>query len=135
MLRPAGHFPVIPQSDRDGDGLADAYDAAPQDAGEFVSDTNGDGFFELCNIHQFQAIGSLGSSEGSTKTLDRGVRMRRNYQLVRDLDASVIANYEPIGDCGPQGQLHDHAGSVRFSGCNRRSGPHDTRLAYLAARR
>ena len=29
--------------------------------------------------------------------------MARNYQVVRDLDASVIPNFEPIGDCGPQG--------------------------------
>ena len=90
------------QSDRDGDGLADAYDAAPEDAGEFVLDSNGDGFFEICNIHQLQAIGSLGGANGTATTLDRGVRMTRNYQLVRDLDASG-ANYEPIGDCGPQG--------------------------------
>ena len=91
------------QSDRDGDGLADAYDAAPQDAGEFVHDSNGDGFFEICNIHQFQAIGSLGGAHGAATTPGRAVRMARNYQLVRDLDASGIANYEPIGDCGPQG--------------------------------
>ena len=92
-----------PQSDRDGDSLADAFDGAPDDAGEFVLDRNGDGFFEICNIHQFQAIGSLGSADGAATSLDRAVRMARNYQLVRDLDASVIANYEPIGDCGPQG--------------------------------
>ncbi len=90
-------------SDRDGDGLADAFDAAPDDAGEFVLDTNGDGFFEICTIQQFEAIGSLGTLEGAATTLDRAVRMNRSYQLVRDLDASVIENFEPIGDCGPEG--------------------------------
>ena len=91
------------ESDLDGDGLADAYDAAPDDAGEFVVDASGDGFYEICNIQQLQAIGSLGSAEGTATTLDRNVRMARNYQLVTDLDASVIPNFEPIGDCGPQG--------------------------------
>ena len=90
-------------SDRDGDGLADAYDAAPDDAGEFVLDASGDGFYEICNIGQLEAIGNPGSAQGSATTLDRGVRMARNYQLVRDLDASAIPNFEPIGDCGPEG--------------------------------
>ena len=90
-------------SDRDGDGLADAHDAAPDDAGEFVLDASGDGFYEICNIEQLEAIGNLGSAEGSASTLERSVRMARNYQLVRDLDASVMPNFEPIGDCGPQG--------------------------------
>ena len=92
-----------PASDRDGDGLADAYDAAPDDSGEFVSDVSGDGFFEICNIQQFEAIGSLGSKDGTATTLDRTERMGRNYQVVQDLDASSIENFEPIGDCGPEG--------------------------------
>ena len=92
-----------PTSDRDGDGLADPFDAAPDNAGEFVLDSNGDGFYEICNIHQFEAIGSLGATEGNNSTLDRSTRMSRNYQVVRDLDASVIENFEPIGDCGPEG--------------------------------
>ena len=90
-------------SDFDGDGLADAYDAAPGDAGEFVLDTNADGFFEICNIRQLEAIGNLGGQDGKATTLDREVRMTRKYQLVRDLDASSIPNFEPIGDCGPEG--------------------------------
>lgn len=90
-------------TDSDNDGLADAYDAAPNDAGEFVTDVSGDGYFEICNIQQFEAIGSLGTVEGSNATLDRTNRMTRNYQVVRDLDASVIENFEPIGDCGPAG--------------------------------
>ena len=36
---------VAPDSDRDGDGLADRFDAAPDDDAEFVADTNGDGRF------------------------------------------------------------------------------------------
>ncbi|MCY4477133.1 MAG: cytochrome c [Gammaproteobacteria bacterium] len=90
-------------SDADGDGLADAYDAAPGDAGEFVLDTNADGFFEICDIRQLEAIGNLGRQDGKATTLDREVRMTRKYQLVRDLDASSIPNFEPIGDCGPEG--------------------------------
>lgn len=92
----------IAGSDRDGDGLDDVYDAAPDDAGEFVADVSGDGYFEICNIQQFEAIGSLGTKEGSVTTLDRAERMSRSYQLVRDLDASVIEKFEPIGDCGPE---------------------------------
>ena len=89
--------------DSDGDGLADAFDAAPDDPGEFVHDANGDGFFEICNIRQLEAIGSLGSAEGASTTLEREARMTRNYHLVRDLDASAVPNFEPIGDCGPEG--------------------------------
>ncbi len=90
-------------SDRDRDGLADAFDSAPDDPGEFVLDTNGDGFYEICNIRQLEAIGSLGSAEGASTVLEREARMTRNYQVVRDLDASAVANFEPIGDCGPEG--------------------------------
>ena len=90
-------------SDRDGDGLEDAYDAAPDDAGEFVVDSDGDGFFEICNIRQLEAVGNLGGGEGESTTLDRAVRMARNYRLARDLDASSVSNFEPIGDCGPAG--------------------------------
>ena len=90
-------------SDRDGDGLQDAYDAAPDDAGEFVRDSDGDGFFELCHIRQLEAVGNLGGGEGESTTLDRAVRMARKYRLARDLDASSVSNFEPIGDCGPAG--------------------------------
>jgi len=90
-------------SDRDKDGLADAFDAAPDAASEFVLDSNGDGFFEICNIQQLEAIGSLGARNGTSTTLTRLVRMSRNYQIVRDLDASHIESFEPIGDCGPEG--------------------------------
>jgi len=90
-------------TDSDNDGLADAFDAAPKDAGEFVTDASGDGFFEICSIQQFEAIGSFGAKEGASATLDRAVRMSRNYQIVRDLDASSIEAFEPIGDCGVEG--------------------------------
>lgn len=90
-------------SDQDGDGLADAYDALPNDAGEFVKDENDDGYYEICNIYQLEAIGSLGTKEGKATTLARDQRMSRNYQVVRDLDASVIERFRPIGDCGPEG--------------------------------
>lgn len=90
-------------SDRDGDGLADAYDAAPDDAGEFVRDSDADGFYEICDIRQLEAIGNLGDGEGKSTTLKRAVRLARNYRLARDLDASSVSNFEPIGDCGPAG--------------------------------
>lgn len=90
-------------SDRDGDGLEDAYDAAPDDGGEFVLDSNSDGFFEICNIRQLEAIGNLGSAQDASTTLNRAARMARNYRLARDIDASSVANFEPIGDCGPAG--------------------------------
>ena len=90
-------------ADRDGDGLADAFDAAPDNPGEFVRDSNGDGYFEICNIRQLEAIGNLGEGEGKAATLGRAARMSRKYQLARDLDASAIDNFEPIGNCGPEG--------------------------------
>ncbi len=90
-------------ADRDGDGLADAFDAAPDDAGEFAADVSGDGVYEICSIQQLEAIGALGVGEGASTTLDRTARMSRDYQIVRDLDASAIANFKPIGDCGPEG--------------------------------
>jgi cytochrome c553 len=90
-------------SDRDGDGLADAFDAAPDDAGEFAADVSGDGVFEICSIQQLEAIGALGSAEDASTPLDLATRLSRSYQIVRDLDASAIENFRPIGDCGPEG--------------------------------
>jgi len=90
-------------SDRDGDGLADAFDAAPDNAGEFVADVSGDGVFEICSAQQLEAIGALGTAEGASTSLALSERMSRKYQIVRDLDASAIANFRPIGDCGPEG--------------------------------
>ena len=55
--------------DTDRDGLVDIYDAAPQDAGEFVADTNEDGRFEICNIHQLDAISRLGTVPGKRTSL------------------------------------------------------------------
>ncbi|MBT7449480.1 MAG: hypothetical protein HN793_01525, partial [Rhodospirillaceae bacterium] len=98
------------------DGLADAFDAAPNDAGEFVTDVSGDGFYEICSIQQFEAIGSFGSKEGTSATLDRTLRMSRNYQIVRDLDASAIENFEPIGDCGVEGNCMINFDRFGFQG-------------------
>lgn len=105
-----------PDSDRDGDGLADAYDSAPDDAGEFAADASGDGFFEICNIHQLEAIGSFGVADTDSTTLERGARMARNYQIVRDLDAAAIDNFAPIGDCGPEGNCMITLGRFGFQG-------------------
>ncbi len=88
--------------DSDNDGLADGFDAAPNDAGEFSADTNGDGSYEICSIQQFEAIEALGTAEGKSTTLTRTQRLDRNYQLVQDLDASSIPNMLPIGNCGPK---------------------------------
>ncbi len=88
--------------DSDNDGLADAFDAAPDDAGEFAADANGDGSYEICHIRQFEAIEALGAARGKATTLTRAERLNRNYQLVRDLDASDVANFLPVGNCGPK---------------------------------
>ena len=90
-------------NDTDNDGLADAFDAEPDNAAEFLRDTDGDGYYEICNIQQLEAIGNLGSKDGNFSPLGRNERMNRNYQIARDLDASSIENFEPIGDCGPEG--------------------------------
>lgn len=95
--------PNIPASqDTDRDGLPDRYDAAPADASEFVRDADGDGWYEICDIRQLQAIQTLGEGPGNATGLDWATRVGRRYRLVRDLDASMIGNFEPIGNCGPQ---------------------------------
>jgi len=101
--------------DSDGDGLADRYDAAPDDLDEFVVDANGDGHFEICNIHQLQAIVTLGATEGSTTGLSIDARRGRSYQLAKDLDAAGIA-FEPIGNCGPTGNCMRALGQFGFAG-------------------
>jgi len=88
--------------DRDGDGLADAHDAAPKDAGEFVRDADGDGWFAICNVQQLQAIQTLGTGDGQRASLDLAVRNTRRYELVQDLDLADIASWTPIGNCGPE---------------------------------
>ncbi len=87
--------------DTDKDGLADAYDAAPNDSGEFAVDANGDGKFELCSIQQLQAILTLGEGAGSSTSMALDDRMQRDYQIAADIDASSMTNYRPLGDCGP----------------------------------
>ena len=100
--------------DGDGDGLPDHLDGAPDDADEFVLDTNGDGRYEVCNIEQLQAILTLG--EGGATALGLEQRMERDYELVRDIDASSIANFIPIGNCGPTGNCMNDLDKYGFKG-------------------
>ena len=86
--------------DADRDGLPDKFDAAPNNSGEFVGDTNGDGRYEICNAEQFQAILTLGDGDGKSTTLSLDERMRRDYQIAADLDLSGFENFQPIGNCG-----------------------------------
>lgn len=88
--------------DGDGDGLADAFDSAPKDAGEFVRDTDGDGWFGICSAEQLQAIQTLGTAAGTRTTLSLATRNTRRYELARDLDAAGIANWQPVGNCGTE---------------------------------
>ena len=80
--------------DRDGDGLADAFDAAPKDAGEFARDADGDGWYGICSAEQLQAIQTLATG------LDLATRNARRYELVQDLDLGTIPNWTPVGNCG-----------------------------------
>jgi cytochrome c553 len=101
-------------SDRDGDGLPDGVDGAPDDANEFVLDTNDDGRYEVCNIEQLQAIRTLG--EGGATALALEQRMARDYELVRDIDASTVKNFAPIGNCGPTGNCMNDLDKYGFKG-------------------
>jgi cytochrome c553 len=95
--------PNIPAAqDSDRDGLPDRWDGAPADAAEFARDSDGDGWFEICDIRQLQAIQTLGEGAGNATSLDWAARVARRYRLVRDLDASVVPSFRPIGNCGPQ---------------------------------
>ena len=75
--RSAARQPVGPEActgfetgerDRDNDGLADRFDAAPDDRDEFVADRNGDGLYEICFAAQLQAseIGAVKRLRGAT---------------------------------------------------------------------
>ncbi len=75
-------------ADRDGDGVNDADDAAPDDLAEFALDADGDGFFAICNAGQLRAIGRGGATQ-----------WLRNFELVADIDLSGQP-IEPIGNCG-----------------------------------
>jgi cytochrome c553 len=101
--------------DDDKDGLPNRYDAAPNDADEFAADLNEDGRYEICNIHQLQAISTLGSGGDSKTSLSIEARRARGYQVVRDLDAKGL-DFEPIGDCGPTGNCMKALGEFGFSG-------------------
>jgi hypothetical protein len=103
-------------TDTDGDGLADGFDAVPDDANEFVLDTNNDDRFEICSIQQLQAILTLGAIDGTATGLGLNVRMARNYELVRDIDAVAIDNWQPIGNCGPTGNCMNDLDKYGFKG-------------------
>lgn len=97
--------------DSDSDGVMDAFDAAPANAAEFTRDSNGDGRFELCSIEQAQAIATF--KDGA---LSAEKRMGRNYELARDLDAASIANWTPIGNCGPDDNCMMNRGKFGYMG-------------------
>ena len=101
--------------DRDGDGLTDRFDAAPDDPNEFVADLNQDGYYEICNIAQLDAIATLGTGEGTQTSLSFDQRRARSYQLVTDLDAGGFA-FEPIGNCGPTGNCMKAMGRFGYTG-------------------
>jgi len=103
------------QGDSDGDGLADRYDAAPDDPDEFVADANGDGRYEICNARQLQAIATLGMADGTSTGLSEEARRSRSYQLASDLDAAGI-DFGPIGNCGPTGNCMRALGQFGFAG-------------------
>jgi cytochrome c553 len=108
-------LPSRADGDNDGDGLANRYDAAPEDADEFVADANGDGRYEICNARQLQAIATLGSGDGASTGLGEEERRRRSYQLARDIDAAGI-DFTPIGNCGPTGNCMRALGEFGFAG-------------------
>jgi len=97
--------------DSDADGVMDAFDAAPANAGEFARDSNGDGRFELCSIEQAQAIATF---KGAALPVDK--RMGRNYELARDIDAASVANWTPIGNCGPDDNCMMNRGKYGYMG-------------------
>lgn len=113
---PVNNSSIPATQDSDHDGLPDRQDAAPADAGEFVRDADGDGWYEICDIRQLQAIQTLGSGPGKATGLDLPARLARRYHVVRDLDASLIDNFEPIGNCGPENDCAAAADSHGFTG-------------------
>jgi len=88
--------------DRDSDGLADAFDSAPADPGEFVRDADGDGWFGICSAQQLQAIQTLGTGKGRRTTLALATRNTRHYELARDIDAASVGDWVPVGNCGAE---------------------------------
>lgn len=113
---PVNNSSIPATQDSDRDGLPDRQDAAPADASEFVRDADGDGWYEICDIRQLQAIQTLGSGLGNATGLDLPARLARRYHVVRDLDASLVENFEPIGNCGPENDCAAAADTWGFSG-------------------
>ena len=91
------------EDDYDGDGLPNIYDgtegAAAGDSGNFASEAN-DGYYEIANLYQLQAIMTFQGSMGLTE------RLSANYRLVSDIDASITAsgNYDADFDGSPDSE-------------------------------
>jgi cytochrome c553 len=106
----SGATAVDRDSDSDADGVADAYDAAPNDRAEFLSDSNADGYFEICNIAQ------LGALSVAVNSADQARLLTRSYQLTRDLDGASLRDFSPLGNCGPTGNCMRALGEFGFAG-------------------
>ncbi len=113
---PVNNPNIAETQDFDRDGLPDRYDAAPADASEFARDADGDGWFDICDIRQLQAVQALGDGPGNATGLAWAQRMARRYELVRDLDAREIDNFRPIGNCGPQNNCMLAGDAFGFTG-------------------
>jgi len=107
---------VSTSADADGDGLADAFDALPEDPDEFVADTDGNARFEICSIEQLQAILTLGEGDGAVTGLAYDARMSRDYELGADIDAGSLPDYRPVGNCGPEQNCMVALDKFGFSG-------------------
>ena len=87
--------------DYDGDGIPNAYDGTE---GELAGDNSSfssqasDGYYEIANIYQLQAIMSFQGSIGLSE------RLSANYRLTADIDASFTHNpsYDANFDANPE---------------------------------
>ncbi|GMW07734.1 MAG: hypothetical protein AMXMBFR8_25300 [Nevskiales bacterium] len=113
---PVNNSSIPETQDLDRDGLPDRFDAAPADASEFVRDADRDGWFEICDIRQLQAIQTLGEGAGNATGLPWSARVARHYRLVTDLDGRALGNFQPIGNCGPQGNCKSAGDKFGFTG-------------------
>lgn len=109
--------PNIPATqDSDRDGLPDRWDAVPADPSEFAKDADRDGWLEICDMRQLQAIQTLGEGPGNATGLDWAARVARRYRLVRDLEAGKFGEFQPIGNCGPQNNCMIAGDTFGFTG-------------------